>query len=150
MNRFVRCLLIIIQVGGGFFGLCTLNTTGAIQAKMIFGILCVFGIAAGLLIVESPRKGIISSLIYQGLQIVFFSSNVITYQFFTGFRVMVGFVKGQLLFFFNFGSLYSFNMKGTDDFGFGINILALSLFYYLLSILLQKPKIKVVNVVSKV
>ena len=64
MNKWIKRLLLVLQLGGGFFGamvaISAFTQPGATtSARCIYGIFCslyVFGIVAGLLLAENLRK----------------------------------------------------------------------------------------------
>jgi hypothetical protein len=149
MNRWIKRALIVIEIGGGFTGLVFLlrehpwNETIPLTFSIftaIFAFLYIFGITAGLTLVEWPRLGIKLSLIYQILQIPVISSPILTYVFVSGIRLVVGWSGGRVFVLYEFGSRIVLYLMRKDPWVVGINVLALALFVYLL--LQLRPKVK--------
>ncbi|MFZ2146513.1 MAG: hypothetical protein WAV28_04765 [Sedimentisphaerales bacterium] len=152
MNKWIKYFLIVLEVGGGFAGISIMfifqqwNTGTSHYFWWVFSIyvvfLFLFGIVAGLALVEKPQLGAALSAVYQALQIPVISSSLLTYEFFSGLQLGVGLAKGRLAFFIEYGARFAlqFSMSAAP-WSIGVNILALVLFVYLL--LLLRPKAKV-------
>ena len=144
-------MLIVLEVGGGFMGfsvlIVSLMNTGITASSWIFPILILtgamflFGIVAGLALLERPRFGAAMSAVYQALQIPVVSSPLLTYALLSGLRLGVGWFKGRPAFLFEFGARCTFFLfRRSDPWIIGVNVLALVLFVYLLSQLQPKAK----------
>jgi len=106
MNKWVKYLLIVLEVGGGFAGIATMfisqqwNMSMPIYAWIGFifvGFMFLFGIVAGLALIDSPQLGAALSAVYQALQIPVISSPLLTYEFLSGLRIgVVGLKVDQL------------------------------------------------------
>jgi len=153
MNKWVKYLLIVLEVGGGFSGILLILILQQWNPSIpehagFFYIFCIsllflFGIVAGLALVERPELGSALSVFYQALQIPVVSSRLLTYEFLSGLQVGVGWQEGKPAVFFEFGSRLAlgFMMRTAPYPGMiGVNMLALVLFVYLL--LKLRPKAK--------
>ena len=141
--------MIVLEVGGGFAGISvlivSLMNTGIEASNWIFpiisGAMFLFGIVAGLALLERPQLGAAMSAVYQALQIPVVSSPLITYTLLSGLRLGVGWFKGRPAFLFEFGARCTFFLfRRSDPWIIGVNVLALVLFVYLLSQLQPKSK----------
>ena len=144
-------MLIVLEVGGGFMGfsvlIVSLMNTGIPASSWIFPILILtgamflFGIVAGLALLERPRFGVTMSAVYQAFQIPILSSPLLTYTLVSGLQIGVGWFKVRLALFFEFGARCTFFLfRRSDPWIIGVNMLALALFVYLLLQLLPKQK----------
>ena len=147
--------MIVLEVGGGFAGLTMLLMEHPWRANIplnmrifsaLFGILYIFGIVAGLTLVEWSRLGIRLSLIYQALQIPVISSPLITYELFSGLQIGLGCREDKFFILCQVGSRIVLYVMRKNLWGIGINVLALALFVYLL--LQIRPKTKDVELHS--
>lgn len=143
-------MLIVLEVGGGFAGISMIfilqqwNTSMPIYAWIGFifvGFMFLFGIVAGLALVEKPQLGAVLSAVYQAIQIPVMSSPLLTYEFLSGLRIGIGWFKGSPAFLFGFGARCTFFLsRRSDSWLIGVNALALFLFVYLLLQLIPKVK----------
>ena len=109
--------------------------------SIFVGFMFLFGIVAGLALIDSPQLGTALSAVYQAIQIPFMSSPLLTYEFLSGLRIGVGWFKGRPAFLFGFGARCTFFLfRRLDSWLIGVNALALALFVYLLLQLLPKTK----------
>ncbi len=142
--------MIVLEVGGGFAGISMIfilqkwDTSMPIYAWIGSIFICfmfLFGIVAGLALVERPQLGAALSAVYQALQIPVVSSPMLTYTLLSGLRIGVGWFKGRPAFLFGFGARCTFFLfRRSDPWIIGVNVLALVLFVYLLSQLQPKAK----------
>ncbi len=142
--------MIVLEVGGGFAGISMMfilqqwNTSMPIYAWIGSIFICfmfLFGIVAGLALIDGPQLGTALSAVYQAIQIPVMSSPILTYEFLSGLRIGVGWFKGRPAFLFGFGARCTFFLFSPSDFWLiGVNALALALFVYLL--LQLRPKAK--------
>ena len=150
MNRWIKYLLIILEVGGGFTGISMMfllqqwNTSMSIYAwigSIFVGFMFLFGIVAGLALIDSPQLGTALSAVYQAIQIPFMSSPLLTYEFYSGLQLGFGLAKGGLAFFVKYGARFALQLSmSAAPWRIGVNVLALVLFVYLLLQLLPKAK----------
>jgi len=139
MNKWIKWLLLLFQIGGGAFGLAlvakqllsTEQTGISLILHIVFTLVFLFGIAAGVALVKKPNLGLLMSLVYQGIQIPIIISPVVAYRMFSGATFFVyggqtGF--GAYLF---FGGHYLFWLNGSEPWLVGINFIALALFIFL-------------------
>jgi hypothetical protein len=151
MNKWIKYLLIVLEVGGGFAGISMMFIFQQWRASTshyfwwVFSIyvcfLFLFGIVAGLALVERPQVGAALSAVYQSLQIPVISSPLLTYEFLSGFQLGVGWTKGSPAFFVEYGARLALQLSmRTAPWFIGINMLALAFFIYLL--LQLRPKAK--------
>lgn len=147
-------MLIVLEVGGGFAGISMMfilqqwNASTSHYFWWVFsiyvGFLFLFGIVAGLALVEKPQLGAALSAVYQALQIPVISSPLLTYEFFSGLQLGVGLAKGGLAFFVEYGARFALQLSmSAAPWSIGVNILALVLFVYLLLQLRPKAKVAV-------
>lgn len=57
---------------------------------LLIGSLFLFGIVAGVTLVESRRWGVLLSAIYQALQILYVATPFLVYRFYSGFQIGFG------------------------------------------------------------
>lgn len=145
MNKFFTNILIILEVGGGFMGFSVILASQPwnkhINPFVYSGasLLFMFGIFAGLALIKESRCGIVSSAIYQALQVPFISSHVISYNILSGIKLVVGVLRGMPYVTIDIGARVIIVFGGeTDSWGFGINLIALILFVYLIFQFLEK------------
>lgn len=154
MNKWIKYLLIVLEVGGGFAGISMMfilqqwNTSTSQYFWWIFsiyvGFLFLFGIVAGLALVERPQLGAALSAVYQALQIPVLSSPLLIYEFLSGLQLGVCWTEGRPAFFVEYGARFALQLSmRTAPWSIGVNMLALALFVYLL--LQLRPKAKVVD-----
>jgi hypothetical protein len=148
MNKYVIYLLVVFEVGGGFTGFSSILAAQPWNKNMdVFSwgaciwscFLFIFGVFAGLALIKESRYGIVSSAIYQMFQFLFISSNIIYYNVFSGAELVIGVLRGMPYVTIDIGArcIIFFNRR-TDSWGFGINLIALILFVYLISQLIEK------------
>ena len=96
-------MLIVLEVGGGFMGiwvlLVSLKENMGIPAygwifPILSGAMFLFGIVAGLAFMERLQLGIAMSAVYQAFQIPILSSPLLTYKFYSGLQIGVGWKEG--------------------------------------------------------
>lgn len=108
---------------------------------ILSGAMFLFGIVAGLAFMERLQLGIAMSAVYQAFQIPILSSPLLTYKFYSGLQIGVGWLEGRPVFWSEFGARSTlFILRYNDPWIIGVNVLALALFVYLL--LQLRPKAK--------
>jgi hypothetical protein len=124
-------MLVMLMVGGGFMG--TVLTTQLLFSPRTHGensfitaafiLLNAFVLVSGLLLVQNPRKTLPLKIALV-LQIPFFSSPILAYQFSTG--TCVAFGLGQpavsVVFFYNIGSQWYVHLLENVPWRMGVNI----------------------------
>ncbi len=154
MNRWMRRILAVLQVGGGAVGLVFLTMSRPWTRELSRGFwfllalyVCVFlfAIAAGLLLAEATRRGVRWSAVCQAIQIPTIVSSVLTYRFCFGACVTVGSFGTNWVAepaigttsMLSIGQLVPVSPLMTTP-GWGITLVALTAFLYLLRHL-RKP-----------
>jgi hypothetical protein len=149
MNKWIKRLLVVLQIGGGFAGLVVIAqlvimnaeiTAISVMGNVIFGIIFFFGIVAGLVLIEDEKLGIVLSQIFQATQIPLLSSPIIVYRLICGFGVAVFWQGARAGFNYWFGCHYAFFLFDNAAWGIGVNIVALVLFIYLVRLRKRKPE----------
>jgi len=139
----------VLEIGGGFAGISILAASQQWSSGVptqvwvlsgLFGLLFFFGIVAGLALAESRRLGTALSAVYQGLQIPVVSSPALTYSFFSGIELRVGWWRNRPVCLTGLGARCTFFLTHSYPWGIGVNVLALGLFVYLLVQLAKSPK----------
>ncbi len=143
MNRWVRRILIVLEVGGGFMGfsMMLVSLKGGVSmpahAVIGFGVFAcafLFGIFSGLTLVDKPKMGVLLSAVYQMIQIPIVSSSWITYNLYSGAQIGIHWSEGKLAVTFHCGARSFFAWEHGEPVQIGVNVLALGLFIYLLMI----------------
>ena len=140
MNRWILWLLVALQGGGGGFGLfmvskqlmTTAQNMESLIIHMSFAVVFLFGIAASVALINKPGLGKVMSLIYQGIQIPIIVTASVAYRMFSGATFFIYGGKGNFGFNFHFGGRYLFGVGGSSPYFYGVNVLAVCLFIYLL------------------
>ena len=142
MNRWVRSLLLVTEVGGGFTGLtftvmeCLQQTDAALETyvfRAMFAGVSIYGIIAGIALVERARLGMWLSLVCLGAQIPVLSSPAFTYSLLFGVRLGVGWRADQgILALCQIGARMTIGLMHRAPLIVGVNLFALVLFMYLL------------------
>jgi hypothetical protein len=150
MNKWMKRLLVVFQIGGSFAGLVInlqylvardVPVSSAILG-LIFTAIFVFGIIAGVALIENERAGIVLSRIFQGMQIPFLSSGIIVYKFSCGLgfyliRLEMGMGHDH---WFGFGCHYALHLFRESPWAIGVNVVALVFFIYLVRLRKRKPE----------
>lgn len=148
MNLWIRRILAVLEIGGGAVGLVVLTMSRPWTREASKGLwllmalyVCVFlfAIAAGLLLAEGTRRGIRWSALCQALQIPVIVSSALTYRLFFAAHVTVGYFGTRWVVesgigttsLASIGQLMPVSPLMTAP-GWGINLVALVAFLYLL------------------
>jgi hypothetical protein len=147
MNRWVRRIVAVLEIGGGFMGIMALwqaklwvkdASSAVLTLSLTLAILLVFlclgllGIAAGLLVAENRRLGLWLSLLYQAVQIPVILSAAVIYQYLPGLQVVAGHFGDSASVFLQCQSKFAFFIgRPPDASGCGLNLSALFFFLYL-------------------
>jgi len=140
MKTWLRWLLIVLSVGGGFTGVAVileaLFRKESNLATWIVGgfaaFLYIFTIASGLIFADNPKRTLplMAALIFQ---IPWVSSPIIVYDFCSGFRVAAGILDGRITLNWRLGSYFEIFFFGSSHpWGAGINFFALLVLIVLL------------------
>lgn len=140
MNRWLERLLILSEIGGGFLGIALVARDFSVSEKNMvfmivnaaFAVVFLLGIIAGFALIESPQRGVVLSGLYQALQIPSFVFYSVEYHFGSGFVGMIYFSKTGVDTSFYLDARYSLYLSSNAPFYFGLNLIALLLFVYLL------------------
>jgi len=141
MNKWVRRVLIVLEIGGGFTGFSVMLTslTGdvnlpayAVTGLGLFACVFLFGIVSGLTLVDNSDIGVVLSAVYQLVQIPIVSSSWVAYRLFSGVQIAILWSAGRAAFTFDCGARSFLAWMHGEPLQIGINVLALGLFLYLL------------------
>lgn len=147
MNRWIKRLLVLLQIGGGYTGLCislnSLFSLGCIDAEAIsciaFVLMYLFGIICGYLMIENEFVGIRYSMLYQLVQIASISTPLVTYVFSSGAMFNFVWENGNIGFHYEIGSMFKFCLYKDAPLAMSVNILP-SLFFIFLLVTRNKGK----------
>jgi len=139
MNKSLKTIVLIIQIGGGLLGLGLIGrsilteqlTQTAVIIHIAFIFVFLFGIAAGVALIKRRKLGLWLSAVFQAIQIPIFIGSAAAYALVSGaclnlYRHATGFG-----FNFLFGSRYYFAIHSNESWMVGINAIALVLFILL-------------------
>jgi len=139
MNKSLKIILLIIQIGGGLLGLGLIGrsilteqlTQTAVIIHIAFIFVFLFGIAAGVVLIKRLKLGLWMSAVFQAMQIPILIVPAAAYAMVSGaclnlYRHATGFG-----FNFLFGSRYYFAIHSNESWMVGINAIALVLFILL-------------------
>ena len=141
MNRFLKTIVSLIQIGGGLVGIGligqSLLTEKFPMSTMIihiaFILVFLFGILAGLALIKKPKLGLLLSALFQAIQIPIFKGPMAAYSLFSGACLNAYRHEAGFGFNFLFGSSYHFSIEKGEPWLIGVNILAFALFILLFS-----------------
>lgn len=141
MNRWMRRIVAILEIGGGFMGVMALLLTepwakgfspGTTTISLVILCLALLGLAAGLLVAEGRQLGLWLSLLYQVVQVPIIVSAAVTYQFLPGLQIVAGHFGDSGSLFFQCQSKFAFFIgRPPEASGWGLNLSALFFFLYL-------------------
>ena len=140
----------VFQIGGSFAGL-VINLQylvagelqiGSVVHCLIASAILVFGIIAGVALIENERAGIVLSQIFQGMQIPSLSSGIIVYRFCCGLGFYL--IRQEMgmghYHWFRLGYHYTLLLFCEAPWGIGVNVVALVFFIYLVRLRRRKPE----------
>ena len=141
MNKWLKIILLIVQIGGGLLGFYVIGrvfltekmTPIQVLICATFAIVFAFGILAGIALIKKPRLGLILSLIFQAIQIPIIITPVVSYILSSG--VYVNYLwheTGWKVEYALLGSRFYFYLNSNEPRCTGVNILALVLFVFLI------------------
>lgn len=148
MKTWLRLLLVLVTVGGGFAGVAAIlkamvDAHGFLQfpGLLLFLGLYTFVVVSGLILVWEPARTR-PALVALALQIPWLSSTVLTYKFASGMCLSAalgppeeaGRVGLRFFWYTHFGAYSEFHLGGSGDapLAFGANLIALVLFILVL------------------
>lgn len=132
-------MLGVLQVGGGFAGLHAIGerlgddaSTGAIGLTL-FAALLLFGMAAGIALLEGTRWGRRASMVYWWLQLPMLSTPVFSYTLWSGAMLSIGanFSYGQIGIQADWGAGFRFLLLRGEPYVFAVNLCAVFALYAL-------------------
>jgi hypothetical protein len=139
MNIWFRRSLVVLTVGGGFFGaVISTNTLFAAKNTPVFGYamialviaLYTYGIFAGIRLSEDARHyGHV--LFFYALQVPFFSSPILLYRFACGFHATIWVVGFSFGWMFRLGSDCQLAILQPNSWGAGVNLFAAAVLFAL-------------------
>ncbi len=141
MNKWLRAILLLIQIGGGALGVFIIGrvllqanqTPATVMFNAAFLVVFAFGILAGMALIKRPGLGLGMSLIFQGIQIPLFASPAVSYNMFSGaFFNVYWYEHGWGADFAILASRFYFYLNPGESLFVGVNILALVLFLLLI------------------
>ena len=139
MKTWLRMVIVLVTVGGGFTGFVVttqfLSAATDRPANLVLGAAFALGyglvVAAGLLFVHNPRR-LWPAVVAVAQQVPFVSSPLVRYRFTSGAHCTVGLVGGNIAAAFRLGSDFEFALLQPHPWGAGVNLFALALFVLLL------------------
>jgi hypothetical protein len=139
MNKSLKTIVLIIQIGGGLFGLGLIGrlllmeqtTPSAAIVHGVFILVFTFGIVAGVALIMRPKLGLRLSAVFQLMQIPILTGPTVAYALFSGACFNLFCHGTGLGFNFLFGSRYYLAIQSGEPWLVGINALALVLFILL-------------------
>ena len=139
MNIWFRRSLVVLTVGGGFFGaVISTDTLFAAKNTPVFGYamialviaLYTYGIFAGIRLSEDARHyGHV--LFFYALQVPFFSSPILLYRFACGFHATIWVVGFSFGWMFRLGSDCQLAINQPNSWGAGVNLFAAAILFAL-------------------
>jgi len=140
MNRFLKTIVSLIQIGGGLVGIGLIGRsllaeklpTSTVTIHIAFIGVFLFGILAGLALMKKPKLGLLMSMLFQATQIPIYKGSTAAYSLFSGACFKIYWHKAGYGFNFIFGSSYHFSIGKSNTWMIGVNVLALVLFILLL------------------
>src|SRR5580765_4473399 len=145
MNIWLRRLLLILLIGGGFAGLALITEFVFQPIKPIariamLGFICAYcySIFIGLKLSEGTAS-LNYVRLYYALQIPFLSSPIITYRFGSGLQVTLAIIESGLTSSCRLGSEFQFAIGSSAPWGIGINFVGLAILLLLYTRLAAAP-----------
>jgi hypothetical protein len=139
MSLFVRRILLILNVGGGFAGLATTLGIGASINFSVYayGIVIFFialysyGIYVGVRLSEGAEVHR-HLILYYALQVPFVSSPLVLYRFCSAIQITAAVVDSGVAWILHIGSDWQFALLQHNPYRFGANLFALAILLLLL------------------
>lgn len=136
MKKWLQRIAGIVQVSGGFIGAAqiiehltsfSMDNPGSILA-VVFLLVFLFILISGVLLLEGNAKGMLWSMIAQGLQIPFISFPFFAYKLIAGLDVNLYWIGNSGGLNYSAGSHWLLSLHGGDIWGIGVNLFALVMF----------------------
>lgn len=142
INKPMRLLLLVFEIGGGFAGLpiavgvlCGQVSTGSSMSSdvraLALALFCLLGIVAGIALIAWPRLGLGLSFVFQILQVIVVFSPYVSYFAFSGLRMGAVWTQGRPRFFGSIGARVGFGFGYPHEWSIGVNVVALAFTIYL-------------------
>jgi hypothetical protein len=135
----LRRLLVILLIGGGFTGVALITEfvfppMKSIARITLLGFVCIYcyGIFIGLKLSEGTAS-LKYLRLYFALQIPFVSSPIITYRFGSGLQVTLAITESGLTSICRLGSEFQFAISSSAPWGIGVNFVGLAILFLLYS-----------------
>ena len=141
MRKYIVYFLIVLEIGGGYLGIWAVvlrikqnmsmpNNYWVLYIPPI--LIFIYGILAGLALVERRKLGLVLSTIYQVPQVFILLSPLISYRFHSGLLLGLCWSQGKPVLSMDFGSIFVLMLHGfKGPWLIGINPLALILLVFL-------------------
>ncbi len=131
----LRRLVGVLLVFGGGYGLLIVVASLSSQlsnaqvfSNILFFLLYVWSVVAGILVIENQSKGWLWAKIIFLMQIPVFKTSLISFKFMVGLSWSADFAAAQVKFRYVSGAEYKLDFLVTHSLSMGINIIALILF----------------------
>lgn len=140
MNKWVKNLLLLFEIGGGLFSLGLIahvllsveQAASSVLINLAFALVFIFGIAAGVTLITKPRLGLLLSIIFQAIQIPIITTSAVAYSMFSGATFHAYFGQRGFGTYLFFGGRYYFWLNSGEPWLVGVNFIALFFFICLL------------------
>lgn len=141
MNKWLRALLLLLQIGGGILGFVIIGrvlwetdqSQVTVTYNTVFLAVFAFGILAGVALITRPGLGLVLSLIFQGIQIPIFASPPVLYNMYSGgFFNVYWHENGWGTNFVFLWSRCVVDFNSSEPLFLSVNILALAMFVLLI------------------
>jgi hypothetical protein len=139
-------LLAILEVGGAGYGIYSLSQAG-IRSLSPFGVVVLgaltvlyfLSLVAGVLLARGSQFGILCSVFLQWLQVVWLSTPVFSYRFYSGACLFLGMSEGSPGFDFRMGSGWDFHLtRAGAPLSFALNVIPILALILLRMVRLQE------------
>jgi hypothetical protein len=140
MNRLLKVIVLIAQIGGGLMAIGFLGRSllaeqmprTTLVVHVAFILVFSFGIVAGVALIRKPGLGLWLSAAFQAMQIPILAGSTAAYALACGASLNLYKHANGWGVNFLFGSRYSFYLGGDQSWVVGVNLVALGLFILLI------------------
>jgi hypothetical protein len=140
MNKLLKMLVFLTQMGGGLVGLGFIGrslfinhlTSSLLKLHLVFAGMFLFGVLASAALIIKPKWGLVLSAIFQIIQIPVVTVSAAAYAFSSGVCFNLYKHASGWGFKFFFGSYYYFHLNSDRSWLVGVNIVALFFFAFLI------------------
>lgn len=139
MNIWLRRLLVVLLVGGGFAGVALIpdfvfQPMKPIARLVLLGFVCVYCYAVFIGLKLSEGTACLKCLrLYFAFQIPFVSSPIITYRFGSGLQITLAIIESGLTLGCRLGSEFQLAVSSSAPWGIGVNFVGLAILFLLYS-----------------